>query len=143
MRYLLDTVVLKEIGKSKPNANVEAWLATVDDLDLAIGAITVREIWKGIERKRATDAVLAEVLQTAAEGVFAAFRDRILPVDEAVAAHWGVLLGRSEKHVEDTGLAATAYVHGMVLVTRNVSDVLGRGVDILDPFKNPARIHKA
>ena len=52
MRCLLDTMVIKEIGKPNPHQNVEAWLATVDDLDLAISVINVREIWKGIERKR-------------------------------------------------------------------------------------------
>jgi len=64
-------------------------------------------------------------------------------VDEKVAARWGTLLGQSEKHVADTGLAATAYVHSLVLVTRNVSHVIDRGVDILDPFKQPALLHKA
>jgi toxin FitB len=55
VKYLLDTMLLKEIDKSEPHRNVEAWLATVDDLDLAISVINVREIWKGIERKRAGD----------------------------------------------------------------------------------------
>ena len=54
MKYLLDTMVLKEIGRSVPHENVEAWLATVDDRDLAISAISVREIGKGIEKKRAS-----------------------------------------------------------------------------------------
>ncbi len=143
MKYLLDTMVLKEIGKSKPHQNVEAWLGTVDDLDLAISVIAVREIWKGIEKKRAVDPALAETLEIAANGIFAAFQGRILPVNEAISVRWGKLLGRSEKNVDDTGLAATAYVHGMVLVTRNVPHVQGRGVDILDPFKKPARLHKA
>ncbi len=143
MKYLLDTMLLKEIGKSKPHRNVEAWLATVDDLDLAISAINVREIWKGIERQRAVNPVLADRLQAAAQFVFSAYRGRILPVDEEIAEMWGRLLGRSEKNIEDTGLAATARVHGLVLVTRNVSDVEGRGVTVLDPFKRPARIYEA
>jgi predicted nucleic acid-binding protein len=136
-------MVVKEISRSKPHQNVEAWLATVDDTDLAISAINVCEIWKGIEKKRARDPDLADGLEAGAKAVFSAYQGRILPVDEAVATRWGRLLGQSEKNVNDTGLAATAYVHGLVLVTRNVSDVLGRGVDILDPFKRPAQIHKA
>jgi hypothetical protein len=54
-----------------------------------------------------------------------------------------MLLGQSDKHMDDTGLAATAHVYGLVLVTRNVSDILGRGVDVVDPFKQPAQLHKA
>jgi len=59
LKYLLDTNVLKEIGKPNPHENVVAWLETVDDADLAISAISVREIWKGIERKRSKDAAFA------------------------------------------------------------------------------------
>ena len=142
MNFLLDTMLLKEIGKSKSHQNVEAWLASVDDLDLAISVITVREIWKGIEKKRTRNPGLANTLETTANAIFTAYQGRILSIDEAVAVRWGRLLGQSEKNVEDTGLAATALVHGLVLVTRNVSDVLGRGVDVLDPFKKPAQLHK-
>lgn len=66
--------------------NVEAWLATIDDPDLAVSVITVREVWKGIEKKRATDTALAATLEAAAERIFAAFQGRILSVDEAAAA---------------------------------------------------------
>jgi predicted nucleic acid-binding protein len=109
VKYLLDTNVLKEIGKPNAHENVIAWLDTVDDLDLAISVISLREIWKGIEKKRGEDATLATRLEVAVEAIVAAFRDRILPVNEIVAQRWGALLGRSEKHVDDTGLAATAW----------------------------------
>jgi hypothetical protein len=135
-------MVVKEIGKSNPHQTVEAWLATVDDPDLAISVINVREIWKGIAKKRADNPALADKPEAAAQRIFSAYQGRILPVDEAVAVRWGKLRGQSEKNVEDTGLAATAYVCGLVLVTRNVSHVQGRGVDILDPFKKPAQIHR-
>lgn len=79
-------MLLKEIGKSQPNQNVEAWLGTVDDLDLAISVINVREIWRGIERKRVGAPALADKLETAAKGIFSAFQGRILPVDQDVAA---------------------------------------------------------
>jgi predicted nucleic acid-binding protein len=136
-------MVLKEIGKSKSHENVEAWLATVDDMDLAISVINVREIWKGIERKRFDKPDLADRLETAAPEIFSALQGRILPVDEAVAVRWGKLLGQRDKDVDDTGLAATAYIHGLMLVTRNVADARGRGVDVLDPFRKPAEHYKA
>jgi predicted nucleic acid-binding protein len=143
VKYLLDTMLLKEIGKPAPHQNVDAWLDTVDDMDLFISVISVREIWKGIERKRARDSRAAGMIETAARQIFTAFQGRILFVDEAVAVRWGKLLGRSDKNLDDTGLTATAFVHGMLLTTRNVSDVQGRGADVLDPFKKPARPHKA
>lgn len=142
MKYLLDTMVLKEIGRSVPHENVEAWLATVDDRDLAISAISVREIWKGIEKKRASAPSVADTLEAAANRILNAFEGRIVAIDEKVAQRWGALLGQSDKHIEDTGLAAAAFVHAMVLVTRNISHTLGREVPLLDPFKRPARLHE-
>jgi predicted nucleic acid-binding protein len=140
LRYLLDTNVLKELGKSSPHQSVAAWLETVDDLDLMI---SVREIWKGIERKRRKDPSLASQLERSAKAIFAAYERRVLPIDENVAERWGVLLGEIEKNIDDTGLAATAYVHRLVMVTRNETDFQGRGVDVLNPFKKPPKIRKA
>jgi len=143
VKYLLDTMVLKEIGRSVPHENVEAWLATVDDSDLAISAISVREIWKGIEKKRASAPSLAGSLEAAATRILIAFEERIVPIDERVAQRGGALLGQSDKHIEDAGLAASASVHAMILVTRNIAHTLGRGAPLLDPFKRPARLHEA
>ncbi len=137
VKYLLDTNVLKEIGRAQPHKNVAAWLDTVDDIDLAISVISVREISKGIEKKRKTDEAVANAIAKAAEAIFAAYNGRILPVDEVVAHRWGVMLGQSDKHTDDTGIAATAEVNNLVMVTRNVGDFQGRGVTLLDPFKKP------
>jgi predicted nucleic acid-binding protein len=74
--------------------------------------------------------------------VFDAFDNRILAVDRAIAEVWGEMVATSEKHIDDTGLAATAWVHGLVLVTRNTKHVQGRGVKLLNPFKSPPeRLH--
>ena len=132
--YLLDTNVFREIGKTNPHPNVQTWLSQVDDADLAISALTVREVTKGVERLRAKKPDVAGEIATRVAEAFAALADRTLPVDAAVAAVWGRLLADREKHVEDAGLAATARVHGLVLVTRNLADVAGRGVATLDPF---------
>lgn len=75
--------------------------------------------------------------------MFAAYRHRILPIDEAVAWRWGVTLGENEKNADDAGLAATAYVHGLLLVTRNETDFYSRGVDVLNPFKKPPKVTRA
>jgi len=139
LKYLLDTNVLKEIGRAEPHENVSAWLDTVDDSELAISVLSVREIAKGIEKKRKTDEAVADAISKAAEAIFAAYQGRILPVDEAIARQWGQLLGRSDKNADDTGLAATALVNNLVVVTRNVADFKGRNVQLLDPFKKRAK----
>nr|AFR74863.1 PilT protein-like protein [Sinorhizobium sp. M14] len=107
--------------------------------DLAISVISVREISKGIEKKRTTDDVVANAIAKAADAIFAAYQGRILPVDEPVARRWGQMLGQSDKNIDDTGLAATAQVNDLIMVSRNVADFQGRGVTVLDPFKKPAR----
>ncbi len=135
MKYLLDTNVLRELGKTSPHRNVAAWLKSVDDADLAISALTVREITKGVAKLRKTKPEPAAALATTVGVIFDAFEGRILPIDRAVASLWGRALGESEKHGDDAGLAATARVHGLIVVTRNVKDFSGRGVKLLDPFK--------
>ncbi|AYG70599.1 type II toxin-antitoxin system VapC family toxin [Rhizobium sp. CCGE531] len=139
MKYLLDTNVLKEIGRPVPHENVAAWLDTVDDTDLAISVTSVREISKGIEKTRKTDDAVANEIAKAADAIFAAYDVRILPVDEAVARRWGQMLGHSDKNIDDKGLAATALANGLVIVTRNVADFQERGVTIMDPFKKATK----
>ena len=135
MKYLLDTNVLRELGKTFPHKNVAAWLNTVDDADLAISALTVREITKGVAKLRRTKPETAVVLEAVVSAIFNAFEGRILPIDRLVAAAWGEALGASEKHIDDVSLVATATVHDLIIVTRNVKDFNGRGARLLDPFK--------
>ncbi|HJU16183.1 MAG TPA: type II toxin-antitoxin system VapC family toxin [Stellaceae bacterium] len=137
MKYLLDTNVFREIGKSQPHANVSAWLATVDDADLAISALTVREIAKGVAKLRSPKPGVAAQIAARTEAVFDAFTGRILSIDRAVAHTWGEALAQSERHADDAGFAATARVHGLVLVTRNTRDVARRNVSMLDSYKSP------
>ena len=139
MKYLLDTNVLRELGKTSPHKNVAAWLKSVDDADLAISALTVREIAKGVVKLRKTKPDTAAALAATVAAIFDAYDGRILPIDRAVASVWGEALGESEKHVDDTGLAATARVHGLIVVTRNVKDFEGRGVKVIDPFTAATR----
>lgn len=139
MRYLLDTNVLRELGRTAPHKHVNAWLRTVDDSALAISALSVREVTRGIAKLRTTKPDAAKALAGATGAIFDAFAERILPVDRAVAAAWGEALAINNKHADDAGLAATARVHGLILVTRNTRDFAGRGVSLLDPFKWPPR----
>jgi toxin FitB len=135
MKYLLDTNVLRELGKTTPHKNVAAWLKTVDDADLAISALSVREITKGIAKLRKKKPETAAALEHSVSAIFDSFEGRILPIDRQVAAAWGEAMGQSDKHVDDAGLAATALVHSLTVVTRNVVDFSGRRVKLVDPFK--------
>lgn len=139
MKYLLDTNVLKEITRAEPHENVSAWLDTVDDTDLAISVISIREISKGIEKKRKVDETVANEIAKGAEAMFSAYEGRILSIDEDVAREWGRMLGQTEKNIDDTGLAAIAVKNGLIVVTRNISDFKGRNVLVLDPFKKSAK----
>jgi predicted nucleic acid-binding protein len=118
---------------------VAAWLKSVDDVDLAISALSVREISKGVARLGKTKPEIAASLKAAISAIFDAFEGRILPIDRPIAAVWGESLAASEKHIDDAGLAATARVHGLTIVTRNTKDFDGRGVALLDPFKASRR----
>jgi predicted nucleic acid-binding protein len=143
MKFLLDTNVFREIGKTKPDANVASWLNSVDDADLAISALTVKEVRKGIVRLAAKKPGIADQIEARVAGAFNAFGERILPITREVADLWGQLLADSEKHVDDTGMIATAMVYGLILVTRNLKHVSGRGAPTLDPFSKAPKTIRA
>lgn len=132
--FLLDTNVLRETGPGG-HKNVQAWLSTVGDADLFVSALSVYEIQRGVILLARRDPEKATRRQVALDALRAAYRGRIVPVDEVVATEWGQLVGEKDKHRDDMALAATARVHGLVLATRNVADFRGRGVRVLDPFK--------
>ncbi|OGN41045.1 MAG: hypothetical protein A2795_11385, partial [Caulobacterales bacterium RIFCSPHIGHO2_01_FULL_67_30] len=110
MIYLLDTNVVSQSSKPKPSANILAWLRSVDDHELCISAMTVRELRYGAERATAADHPAAAAITQGVDAVIAAYAGRILPIDEAVAAVWGRMLAERDSDEEDTALAATALV---------------------------------
>ena len=131
--WLLDENVLCEL-RPGGNANVLAWYATVSTASLRISAMTFFERRRGAERLRKTDPDHATRLLAAIDTVEAAYGSRLIPIDGPVVVEWRRLLGAKDKNQRDRALAATARVHGFVLVTRNVADVTGCDVDVLDPF---------
>lgn len=139
--YLLDENVLRELTPSG-NARVSAWAATVSDADLRISVMTLFEKRRGAERLRRTNAGRAQALIAALDALKAAYAERIVTIDVAVAAEWARLLGSKDKNQRDRALAATARIHNLVLVTRNVDDVRGCEVDVLDPFVANPKIER-
>jgi predicted nucleic acid-binding protein len=89
MKDLLDTNVLREIGKTNPPEHVAAWIASVDDADVAISALTVREVTKGIARLRKAKPEIADLIAERMAEAFDSFDERIVAVDRAVAEDWG------------------------------------------------------
>lgn len=139
MMYVLDTNVLSELRKvrlGKANVNVAAWSESVDAADLFLSAITIMELELGvlsIERKDATQgAVLRRWLE---RQVLPEFSERILPVDTAVAQRCARLHVPNKRNERDALIAATALVHGMTVVTRNVADFEPSGVAIANPWE--------
>jgi predicted nucleic acid-binding protein len=135
VKYLVDTNVISEIRKgSRCNRGVSAWYATVVDEDLCISVLVLGEIRKGIELRRSRDPRQAQVLEEWLYSVTEAFGERALPIETAITDEWGRLNAVRPIPVIDGLLAATAMVHGLTLVTRNESDVVGLGAAVLNPF---------
>ena len=136
--FVLDTNVISELRKAKSgraDANVVSWAQTVSSSSLFISAITVLELETGIllvERKDPQQgAVLRSWLNT---HVLPAFSERTFPVDVAVALRCARLHVPDPSSDRDALIAATALVHGMTVVTRNVADFSPTGVDVVNPF---------
>ena len=137
--FLLDTNVVSELRKAragKADKNVVAWAAGASAGTMFISAITVQELEIGVllaeRRDPSQGAILRRWLETQ---VLPAFDERILPVDTAVARRSAVLHVPDPRPVRDSLIAATALVHGMPVVTRNVPDFAPTGVEIIDPWQ--------
>ena len=135
MSWLLDTNVISEIRKgTRGDPGVARWAAGREE-DAWLSVLTVGEIRRGVERKRRKDEDAARQLEIWLYGLLGSFESRILPIDDRVAEVWGRLNVPDPRPVVDTLLAATAIVHGLTLVTRNVSDVAGTGARVFNPFE--------
>lgn len=133
--YLLDTNIISEPVKARPDPKLIEWYGSVVDSDLFLSVLTIGEIRKGIEQKRSASMQAASRLEVWLGDLQALFSGRILHVDDQVAEEWGRLQALRSQHVIDQLIAATAKVHGLTLVTRNVRHVEGLGVPVLDPFE--------
>jgi predicted nucleic acid-binding protein len=137
LSYLLDTNVISELRKGEgADTNVRVWFDGIDDEEIYLSVLTLGEIRRGIESVRRRDSDSAAVLDSWLARLDEAHGDRILAVDRAVAEEWGRMNVPDPRPVVDGLLAATARVAGLTFVTRNVADVKGSGVDLLDPFSS-------
>lgn len=139
MTYLLDTNVISEWTKPRPDRGVVAWLEVADESSLYLSVVALAEIRLGIEllpkgrkRDQLTHWLEADLAHR--------FEGRVIEIDQPIAGAWGQIVARGRAQgaappILDAFLVATAIVHGMTLVTRNVRDVQRFGAAVFDPWQ--------
>jgi predicted nucleic acid-binding protein len=139
--FLLDTNVVSEWVRPRPDENVVAWLAEVDEEQVFMSVVSFAELRRGVDllpagrrRDRLEDWVAGDLAER--------FDGRVLDVDRRVADAWGRITARSQRAGHALGsmdafFAATAESHELTLITRNVRDFDGVGIPLHNPWKNP------
>jgi toxin FitB len=133
--YLLDTVVLSELRKSRPTASVVRWIGAQRSSQLFISVVSVGEIERGIEKARRTNPEFAIELVQWLEKTLAVFGEHVLPVSTPIARRWGNLSAKLGHDGADVLIAATALNHGLAVVTRNAKHFSPTGVTVFNPFE--------
>jgi len=142
VKYLLDTCVICEIIKPKPDKNVVAWLKNQNEDDLFLSVLTLAEIEKRIVK--AADATRKIKLQLwVADDLKKRFEGRVIPVDLDVAVKWGEIQGAAELSGKpmptiDGLIAVSGFVHDCVVVTRNTADMMQSKAALFDPWLESA-----
>lgn len=136
--FLLDTNVVSELRKiraGKAHPGVVRWADSVDTADLYLSAVTLEELEVGIllvERRDPQQGVILRAWLD--QHVLPSFTDRILPIDVVVALRSARLHVPDPRSIRDTYIAATALVHGFVIVTRNAADFASTGAQLVNPW---------
>ena len=131
--YLLDTNVVSELRKPKPQGAVVAWVSAQDTTHLYLSAMTIAALQRGVEITREQDVEKAEHIEGWLEQLIVS--GQVLAMDAPVCRQWARLMHRqSDTLTEDAFIAATAIVHRLVVVTRNVRDFKVLNVELLSPF---------
>lgn len=138
MAFLIDTCVLSESSKRRPNDQVVAWLDSIEESLIHLSVLTLGEFYKGIAKLN--DSRKRERLQSWVDDELAGrFRGRVLSIDERVANLWGKISGEAEKKgkrlpVIDGLIGATALVHGLTVASRNTADIARTGARVFNPW---------
>lgn len=137
MSFLLDTNVVSEIRRGCDH-NVLAWVGHVGDADLWLSVLTLGEIRKGIESLRSRDPTQAARFARWLDELHKSFADRIVSIDASTAEEWGRLNAAGPRNTVDSLIAASARIHELTVVTRNVRDFEDCGVPVLNPWQPPS-----
>ncbi|WP_207001116.1 type II toxin-antitoxin system VapC family toxin [Trinickia mobilis] len=137
--YLVDTNVISEARKrERANKGVRAFFRQTakDSADLYLSVVTVGELRRGIELIRHRgDAKQTALLEKWLDALLSDFAQNILPIDADIGQVWGALRAPHAEHAIDKLIAATALIHDLTVVTRNVDDFIGTRVNVLNPFE--------
>jgi predicted nucleic acid-binding protein len=135
--YLLDTNVISEARRGSREAL--SWLRSVNPQSVYLSVVTLGEIMRGIALKRKSDPRAASHLEEWLRELRQDHRDRILPITDRVAIEWGRVAAIRPRGDADGLIAATAIVHELIVVTRNVGDFDDTGVPVVNPWDQPSR----
>jgi predicted nucleic acid-binding protein len=131
--YLLDTNVVSELRRPRPHGAVLAWLHTASDAEIHLSAVTIGELQAGIEMTREQDPAKAAEIELWLDQVARTYN--VLPMDAGIFRAFARLMHRRpDDLIEDAMIAATAIVHNLTVVTRNVRDFDRLGVRTFNPF---------
>lgn len=138
MKYLLDTCVLSELIKPRPNKQVISWVEKQNEDDLYLSVLTFGEIEKGIE-KTPNESRKAHLKLWVENDLKNRFRGRIIAIDMDVSTRWGRIQGAAELIGKpmpsiDGLIAVSALVHSCIVVTRNTSDMLQSFAELFNPW---------
>jgi predicted nucleic acid-binding protein len=131
--YLVDTNVVSEARRGSREARL--WFRSVDPNSIFLSVITLGEIMRGIALKRRTDARAAASLTVWLEQLRHDHASRILPISDRIALEWGRLAAERSRAMADALIAATAAIHGKIIVTRNVADFAATGIPLINPWQ--------
>jgi len=133
--FLLDTMVISEETKRIPHELATAWLRRTEPQRLFLSVASVAEIRRGISRQKRLDPAFADRLEDWLRLTERQFGERLLAVDAAIAERWGELWDQLGFNSPDLIIAATAWHHDLVVVTRNLRHFDNAGVRLLDPYR--------
>jgi predicted nucleic acid-binding protein len=132
--YLLDTNVISELRRPRPNRAVLAWVSSVAPDQVFLSAVTIGELQAGVEQAKQQDAARAAVIESWVDEVAESYN--VLPMDGPTFRRWAQLMHRQPPDlIADAMIAATALMHNLTVMTRNLRDFERLGVPAQDPFR--------
>jgi len=140
LKFLLDTNVISELIRTKPDENVLSWVNSLPSEAFYLSVLSLGEIRKGVEKLAAGDKK-HRLVHWLEQDLPDWFEDRVIAADTVVADQWGVLAAGAGRSVPaiDSLLAASAMTHGLTLATRNVKDFAFPGLNVIDPWRPETR----